>query len=114
MGRQLKYLYSALVGVLLLLWALPAFSADLRGRVDTQNPYTPFPFPLSHATVYLLQWVPPGWNMISQTATDAYGMYYFRGVPPGQYVVQVNNQNFSVTVFNGPFQELPPIFVRRF
>lgn len=110
---QLK---SVLLGALLLLCALAASAADISGRVDTQNPYVRYAYPFVYAPVYLFQWAPTGqWTLVNQTATDTSGMYYFRQLSPGSYVVQVNGQNFPVEVDQaGPFQHILPIFVRRF
>lgn len=114
MNAGLKRSCPALLAVLFLLWASPALSVDLRGRVDSHNPYASTPFPLSNTPVYLWRWVPSRWNLVAQTITDPSGMYYFSRISPGNYMIQVHGQNFPVTVRNVPFQDIPPVLVRRY
>lgn len=111
----MNMLLSGLLASLLFVCATAAYAVDVRGRVETQNPYARGPYPFAQAPVSLFQFVPPGqWRIVSQTLTDPNGMYYFRGLPPGRYVVQVHGQNFTIDVHSGNFQDVPPILVRRF
>lgn len=40
-------------------------------------------------------------------------MYYFSGVAPGRYPLQVERSSFQVEVGNAPLQDLRPIVIAR-
>lgn len=90
-----------------------AYAGDLRGRVDGRNPYYPHPFPISGVPVQLYEQRPQGWFIVASAYTGPDGMYYFRGIRPGQYVIQVQGMNFPLVVAFQPFQDIPLILVMR-
>ena len=105
---------SVILGVFLLVAPISALAADVRGRVDTGSPNAGYPYPLPHAQIFLYAWDGRDWVMAARTVTDANGMYYFRGLNPGTYLIQVLGQNFQISISREPFQDIPPILIQRF
>jgi hypothetical protein len=103
----------ALVALILACLSLSASAVDIRGRVDVRNAYSPRPFPLAGATVTLFVRQPTGWRVIANASTGPDGLYYFRGVAPGSYVLQVQGRNFPITLSQASFQDVPPLLVQR-
>lgn len=98
---------------LLAALALQAAATELRGRVDGVHPYAPYPFPLGGARVQLYVFTPQGPRPFVYTYTGGDGMYYFTGIAPGNYTLQVNGVlNFPLTVYPVPQQDIPPILWR--
>lgn len=90
-----------------------SYAANLRGRVDGLNQYTGDPYPIGNAVVDLYFQGPYGWKPIAKYITGFNGMYFFQNIIPGAYVLQINGrQNYPVTVYNQPFQDLPPILIQ--
>ncbi len=87
-------------------------ATDLRGRVDGLSPYASAPFPLAKAQVELKR----QGNMQSVVAsfrTGRDGMYYFRNVQPGQYVLVVNRRiTVSIQVNATSLQDIGPLLFR--
>jgi len=105
--------HKILVGVLLtifLAFAVTAGATDLRGRVDGFNPYTRMMGPLPGVGVTLFaQMQNGGYSLVSQAITGPDGMYYFRGVYPGPYFLQIAGANYPLGVGNMPLQDIPII-----
>lgn len=93
-----------------------AIATDLRGRVDAIHAYSPSPFPLAEAqvTILAIQQTPLGVTYIPwmTTLTGSDGMYYFRNVPPGDFVLQVGGANYQLRVFSQRAQDIQAILVR--
>ena len=104
--------------LLLLLCAMTAFAShvnatELRGRVDGTHPYAPYPFPLNGARVDLYMPSTQGPRWIANAYTGGDGMYYFFGIQPGFYTLQVNGAlNFPLNVVPVPQQDIQPILLR--
>jgi hypothetical protein len=90
--------------------ATVAAATDLRGRVDGRNP-NGYVFPRAGATVALYQQTGAGWTLVRQTQSGADGMYYFPGIAPGGYGLQVNTLNFPLQVSANPAQDIPAVVV---
>ncbi|HEY1771074.1 MAG TPA: hypothetical protein VGG02_12550 [Chthoniobacterales bacterium] len=85
-------------------------ATDLRGRVDGFNPFTHTSGPFPGIGVALFAVLPNGsFTIVRQAATGPDGMYYFTGVYPGQYVLQVGGVNYPLTVGAVPNQDIPII-----
>ncbi len=85
----------------------------LRGRVNGLNQYSGAPYPIGGAAVDLFIQVPGGWQLVARYITGLDGMYFFQNIFPGYYVLQINGrQNYPITVFNQPYQDLPPIVIQ--
>ncbi|GJM08872.1 MAG: hypothetical protein DHS20C11_11480 [Lysobacteraceae bacterium] len=77
-----------------LLFAIATFLAaewaeatDIRGRIDTRNPYTGYYQPYYGAEVMIMAL--NGYQVaVSYTGPD--GFYYFYGISPGAYQIVVN------------------------
>jgi hypothetical protein len=67
-----------------------ANATDLRGRVDGIGAYASAPFPLAKAKIELKQQV--DMTIVASYHTGRDGMYYFRNIRPGQYILIVNGQ----------------------
>jgi len=90
-----------------------ATATDLRGRVDGIHGYAPNPFPLSGARVTLFLPNPAGgYTSIASAVSGADGMYYFKNIQPGNFVLQVNETNYPLTVRPVPSQEITPVLLR--
>lgn len=100
----MKYLMSLLL--LFLLACNSAYATDLRGRIDTRNPYNGYFHPLPRASVALVD--VNGQYVGTYTGGD--GFYYFYNVPPGNYVLVINGVK-RVPVSIPPQQgfDIPPI-----
>lgn len=90
--------------------AVTANATDLRGRIDGVNPYTQMAGPLPGIGIALYAQTPAGFVVVAQAVTGLDGMYYFRGVYPGQYILQVYpGTNYPLGVGMGPMQDIPII-----
>ena len=88
------------------LWAGVAVAGDLRGRVDTKNPYNGTYHPLPNADVQLVS----HGRMVMRTITGPDGFYYFQNATPGPYQLVVNRQlRVNITVAERPYQDIGPI-----
>ncbi len=92
-----------LTGIFQVSWA-----TELRGRIDTRNPYTGYFQPLPGAQVTIVN--PFNGAPLSTTYTGYDGFYYFSNVPPGQYGLVINGmRNFPLGVPPMPAYDIPPI-----
>ena len=96
-------------GALLLMISLVAGATDLRGRVEGQNAYASSPYAINGARVDLMD---PGGRQVASYLTGPDGMYYFRRISPGKYVVRVRNKSYPITVRDEPAQDLGPVRVQ--
>ena len=96
--------------VLLFAFAPIAWATDLRGRVDVFNASSRTTLPLGGVHIGLF-WVNPdnSFTLVRQASTGPDGMYYLRGVSPGNYVLQVGGVNYPIGVGGGPLQDIPVI-----
>jgi hypothetical protein len=78
-------------------------ATDLRGRVDGLSG----PLPLVDVALFAGQ--NGTFTLVHKTVTDRDGMYYFTGVRPGQYVLQLAGVNYPLDVGTGPTQDIPII-----
>lgn len=87
-------------------------ATDLRGRVDAIGPYASAPFPLAKASVKITQQNNTQ-SVIALYRTGRDGMYYFRNIPPGQYLLVVNNSlTVPIQVKNTQLQDIGPLLFR--
>ena len=113
--RNRKWLGLVPMVILILVIYSPqeALATDIRGRIDGQHAYSPYPFPVSGARIDLLRWTGGNWVPLYTTFSGPDGMYYIRNIPPGAFYLQVNGMNhYSVTVFDMPLQDIPAILIR--
>lgn len=101
------------VAVLMLAASAAAGATDLRGRVDGRNDFSRSPFPLAGTALQLYRQDAGQTRLAASAFTGPNGMYYFRGVAPGRYVLQVQGRSFPVQVHNAPLQDVPPLVVAR-
>jgi hypothetical protein len=100
------------------LWIIAQLAAatDLRGRVDGIHGYSPVPFPMARVQVTIFvaqQNAAGGVNYIPQatTITGSDGMYYFRGIPPGVFVLQIGTANYPLQVLPQPVQDIQAVLL---
>jgi hypothetical protein len=99
------------VTVLLALAPATLAAADLRGRVEGQNNFSANSFPLSGARVELMD--STGRQVIANAYTGPDGLYYFRRIAPGRYMLRVNGGIYPLTVDPRDYQDIAPIRIRR-
>jgi Carboxypeptidase regulatory-like domain len=102
-----------IIGVGALMLAGAATATDLRGRVEARNNYASTPFPVGGTAISLYKEEGGKRRMVQSAYTAANGMYYFSGVAPGRYTLQVERSSFRVDVDNMPLQDLRPIVIAR-
>ncbi len=91
-------------------------AADLRGRVDALHAYSDAPFSAHNVGVALVS-LREG-KSIAHTRTGPDGMYYFYGVSPGTYRIEVSRFEgehpirFPLEVRDVGRQEIRPIVIR--
>lgn len=98
----------------ILFFIVPVISdaTNIRGRIEGANQYSRAPYPLGGVAVDLYMQSPRGWQPAGRYITGSDGMYYFQNIFSGNYSIQINGrQNYPLTVFNQPYQDLPPIFI---
>ena len=100
-----------LAGMMMALFCTSLLATDLRGRVDSRNPYNGYQFPRQGAAVQLFVFNGMQYVTIRQVYTGPDGMYYFPQIPPGQYVLWANGLTFPLTVFAVPNQDIPIVLV---
>ncbi|RPI19979.1 MAG: carboxypeptidase regulatory-like domain-containing protein [Acidobacteria bacterium] len=101
------------IGVGAFMLAGAAAATDLRGRVDARNNYAGTPFPVAGTAVSLYREEGGQRRMVQSAYTAPNGMYYFSGVAPGRYTLQVERHSFHVEVGNARLQDLRPIVIAR-
>ena len=113
-ARRRALCAAGVVAFVLMTFSSSLYAADIRGRVDGRTAYYPRPYPLAGVPVTLFVFQPPsGWRPVATSYTAPDGMYYFRGVPAGSCMLQVQGLNFPITVSPAPFQDIPPLLVSR-
>lgn len=91
-----------------------ALATDLRGRVQINSQYRPQPIAQSGIAVRLFsEKGPKQWAQLRSTLTESDGMYYFQGVAPGVYALQVGGANFRLEVLPQPLQDITPVTIQR-
>jgi hypothetical protein len=104
-----KFLLLILLAILIVS-AATVLATDLRGRVDGFNPNTQMNGPLPGVGVALFATQPNGtFAIVRKAVTDPDGIYYFRGVYPGQYVLQIGGTNYPLEVGTTQMQDIPII-----
>ncbi len=87
-------------------------ATDLRGKVDAIGPYASAPFPLAKASVKIKEQGNTQ-SVIALYRTGRDGMYYFRNIPPGQYLLVVNNSlTVPIQVEDTKLQDIGPLLFR--
>jgi hypothetical protein len=86
-----------------------AAGADIRGRVEGQNRYSPNPFPIRGAKVELMD--ARGQRVVATSYAGQDGLYYFSNIQSGNYVVRVNGKYFPIVVRTAPKQDIAPVRV---
>lgn len=87
-------------------------AADLRGRVDGMGPYAAAPFPLTNATIELKRQGRSN-AVVSSYRTGRDGMYYFRNIQPGSYLLVINRSlKVPIQVQRQSLQNIGPILFR--
>jgi hypothetical protein len=102
--------YLAFILVASFVTELSVKAATISGRVLTSHEYASNPFP-AEAQVILYAVSSgnvQGYKEIDRTYTGRDGLFYFRAVPPGRYIIQVEGRNYPVEVTD-PNQELGPV-----
>jgi hypothetical protein len=94
-----------------LFFSLQVLATDIRGRVDTQNPYNGYYHPMARAEVALIS---PAHNQtVSVTMTGSDGFYYFYGIMPGSYYLVINRSlRIQVTIPPSPGYDIRPVLFR--
>jgi hypothetical protein len=108
---QCKLLVLILVEALIVSTAIVS-ATDLRGRIDGPYPYTGVWGPRPGVPVALFAASPNGYLLVRQAVTGPDGMYYFRGVYPGPYFLQVQGANYQLVVGLTSLQDIPVTYVR--
>lgn len=107
-----KYIMLVIV-ICFVIIPLISDAANLRGRVEGRNQYSGAPYPIGGAAVALFNQGPGGWRLVAKYITGLDGMYFFQNILPGYYVLQINDrQNYPITVFNQPYQDVSPIVIQ--
>jgi hypothetical protein len=103
-----KLLLQVLLAIL-IVFATTVRATDLRGRIDGLNPYTQTMDPLPGVRVALFVNQNGTFALVRQALSGSDGMYYFAGVRPGQYILQLGGVNYPLEVGYGPTQDIPII-----
>jgi hypothetical protein len=87
-------------------------ATDLRGRVDAIGPWASAPFPLTKASVEVKR-RDNNQSVVALYRTGRDGMYYFRNIPPGQYLLVVNDSlTVPIQVRTTSLQDIGPLLFR--
>jgi protocatechuate 3,4-dioxygenase beta subunit len=101
--------------VLMFIVTTPCISdaANLRGRIYGKNQFSRAPYPIGGVVADLYIQKSSGWQPVAKFRTGSDGMYYFREILPGDYVLQINRiQNYPITVVDEHNQDLLPIVIQ--
>lgn len=72
---------------------------NLRGRVMSNGYYGQTPLTYANIDLWIYNSYYKKWQVVASTVTDAYGFYYFSGVKPNAYTIQVNkSKNYNINV----------------
>ena len=110
----MKQLLKICLILLLCLMSTSAMATNLRGRVDAKPAYASAPFPARGVIVEIYQQVSVDGRFarVSSTVSGVDGLYYFSGIPPGNYFLQVARKvNYRLIVGPGPYQDIAPILL---
>jgi hypothetical protein len=107
-----KTLHAGLAAALLAACAA-AGATDLRGRVDGKAASSGSTFPLGGTALKLYRQDAGQTRLAGSAFTGPNGMYYFRAVAPGRYVLQVHGRSFPVQVGSAQLQDVPPLVIPR-
>lgn len=105
-----KYCLAALV--IVLASAVAAEASTVRGKLERQTPYGPYPAQGIPVTVNH-----PDLGRSGTAYSGPDGMYYLYNIPPGSYTLEVwvypNSPpwKFPIVVYNTPYTDIPPITV---
>lgn len=98
------------ISILLSMMVSFAQATDIRGRVDGVHAWAKEPFPMEKAVVEVLREKDGADKIFQITETNSTGMYYFKGLAPGDYVLRVNGLiKVSVTIVDKKNQDIGPI-----
>jgi hypothetical protein len=93
-----------------------ATATDLRGRVDGIHGYSPAPFRMAGVQVTIFAQPNPymgtSYTPVATAVTGSDGMYYFRNIPPGNFVLQVGGVNYPLQVFPQAAQDIQAVLLR--
>ena len=95
----------------LIACSAAASATELRGLLNSINPYNGYTFPRGGAQVVLLFWNGYAWTPFQVTASGPDGMYYLHNINPGEYYLQVNGVSYPLAVYPQPYQDIPPVLV---
>ena len=97
--------------IILLFTSSFVIATEVRGRVDTQNPYNGYYQPLPRAEVALVN--PMNNQPVAVTFSGMDGFYYFYNIYPGNYYLVVNrNLRVPVSIPNVPGFDINPVLFR--
>lgn len=108
--RTMKFLVGACFVAAVAAFATAAAAADLRGRVEGTNKFSANSFPLNGARVELMDSL--GQRVVANAYTGPDGLYYFKRIGAGKYMIRVNGGSYPVTVGAGDYQDIPPIRIK--
>jgi hypothetical protein len=120
---RLKLLACAALSV--ILWSANAWaqtSVELRGRVDSSNRLSKATYPLQGTSVKLYSCTSGRSRLCddlkSTTYTGTDGLYYFREVPPGAYLIVIEEGRLKIPLevdgrYRGSTQDVGPVLLRR-
>jgi hypothetical protein len=99
-----------LTAVIFISTALLAHGTDIRGQVEGYKSSSGTIGPLAGIRVSLFFVTPPhGFQLVRDVVSGPDGLYYFSGIHPGNYILQINGMNYPLSVSDMPFQDIPPI-----
>jgi len=108
-----KFLLQILLAILIVsaatLRAMDPRGTDLRGRVDGLNPSTEMMGPLPGVGVALFVEQDGKFTIVRQAVTGPDGTYYFTGVDPRDYILQIAGVNYPLKVEQVQKQDIPII-----
>lgn len=94
--------------------ARPAAVSTVRGRVDRENNSGKYPAPYVRVTI---RGADSPREKPLQTYTEKDGMYYFRELQPGDYVLEIWNDEgkavagYRISVLDKPFTDIKPVVI---
>jgi hypothetical protein len=91
---------------LAMLFSSAVSATDLRGRIEGQSQHSKVPFAVNGMRVELVN---QAGQPVANYLTGPDGMYYFRNVSPGNYLVRVRGRSYALTVQPRPSQDVGPI-----
>jgi len=113
---KIKSISMVLMVITLTALSVSSHAETVRGRLDYQSQYGTYPAADVPVTLY------DGYSRLRSYAsyTDYRGMYYFYGIRPGNYTLEIWDMGFryepiryGITVYNRPYTDIRPILLRR-